>query len=326
MAVLEVRGLRVSFKIDKKWVPAVEDVSFSVDAGETLGIVGESGCGKSVTSMSILHLLPEKTSRIEQGQVLYKGTDLVPLDNRAMSAYRGQEISMIFQDSMTSLNPVLTVGRQIAEACRLHTFLSEGEAWQAALELLRRVEIPSPEKRMKEYPHQLSGGMRQRVMIAIALARNPSVMIADEPTTALDVTIQAQILELMKELKRQSNTAILLITHDMGVVAEMSDRIMVMYAGMVMELGTAHDIFKDPKHPYTRGLLAAIPRKDKDVDELYTIEGTVPTLQTMPKGCRFCTRCKEAQPRCFEERPPMFTEGTRQVRCWKYEPECQEEG
>ena len=304
MAVLEVRGLRVSFKIDKKWVPAVEDVSFSVDAGETLGIVGESGCGKSVTSMSILHLLPEKTSRIEQGQVLYKGTDLVPLDNRAMSAYRGQEISMIFQDSMTSLNPVLTVGRQIAEACRLHTSLSEGEAWQAALELLRRVEIPSPEKRMKEYPHQLSGGMRQRVMIAIALARNPSVMIADEPTTALDVTIQAQILELMKELKRQSNTAILLITHDMGVVAEMSDRIMVMYAGMVMELGTAHDIFKDPKHPYTRGLLAAIPRKDKDVDELYTIEGTVPTLQTMPKGCRFCTRCKEAQPRCFEERPP----------------------
>ena len=325
MAVLEVRGLRVSFKIDKKWVPAVEDVSFSVDAGETLGIGGESGCGKSVTSMSILHLLPEKTSRIEQGQVLYKGTDLVPLDNRAMSAYRGQEISMIFQDSMTSLNPVLTVGRQIAEACRLHTSLSEGEAWQAALELLRRVEIPSPEKRMKEYPHQLSGGMRQRVMIAIALARNPSVMIADEPTTALDVTIQAQILELMKELKRQSNTAILLITHDMGVVAEMSDRIMVMYAGMVMELGTAHDIFKDPKHPYTRGLLAAIPRKDKDVDELYTIEGTVPTLQTMPKGCRFCTRCKEAQPRCFEERPPMFTDGTRQVRCWKYEPARQEE-
>ncbi len=178
---------------------------------------------------------------------------------------------------------------------------------------------------MKEYPHQLSGGMRQRVMIAIALARNPSVMIADEPTTALDVTIQAQILELMKELKRQSNTAILLITHDMGVVAEMSDRIMVMYAGMVMEIGTAHDIFKTPMHPYTRGLLAAIPRKDRDVDELYTIEGTVPTLQTMPRGCRFCTRCREAQQRCFEERPPMFARGTQQVRCWKYESAQREE-
>ena len=322
MAVLEVRDLRVSFKINKKWIPAVEDVSFSVDAGETLGIVGESGCGKSVTSMSILHLLPEKTSRIEHGQVIYKGTDLVPLDNHAMSAYRGREISMIFQDSMTSLNPVHTVGRQIAEACRLNSSLSEHEAWEKALELLRRVEISSPEKRMKEYPHQLSGGMRQRVMIAIALARNPSVMIADEPTTALDVTIQAQILELMKELKRQSNTAILLITHDMGVVAEMSDRIMVMYAGMVMEIGRAHDIFKNPLHPYTRGLLAAIPRKDKDVDELFTIEGTVPTLQTMPKGCRFCTRCGEACARCFEERPPMFACGDTSVRCWKYGKEA----
>ena len=316
--VLEIKNLSVSFRIEKQWVKAVEDVSFEVGAGETLGIVGESGCGKSVTSMATLHLLPEKTSRIDCGQVLYRGRDLAPLSNKEMSEIRGKEISMIFQDSMTSLNPVLTIGRQLAEAVSIHHPMPRQQANEKALELLRNVNIPSPEKRMKEYPHQLSGGMRQRVMIAMALAQNPSVIIADEPTTALDVTIQAQILDLMKELKQSSDAAILLITHDMGVVAEMSDRIMVMYAGMVMEYGSAGDIFKHPKHPYTQGLLASIPRKDRDVDTLYTIEGTVPTLQTMPKGCRFCTRCKEADERCRTECPPMFIADGRQVRCWKY--------
>ena len=316
--VLEIKNLSVSFRIEKQWVKAVEDVSFEVGAGETLGIVGESGCGKSVTSMATLHLLPEKTSRIDCGQVLYRGRDLAPLSNKEMSEIRGKEISMIFQDSMTSLNPVLTIGRQLAEAVSIHHPMPRQQANEKALELLRNVNIPSPEKRMKEYPHQLSGGMRQRVMIAMALAQNPSVIIADEPTTALDVTIQAQILDLMKELKQSSDAAILLITHDMGVVAEMSDRIMVMYAGMVMEYGSAGDIFKRPKHPYTQGLLASIPRKDRDVDTLYTIEGTVPTLQTMPKGCRFCTRCKEADERCRTERPTMFMADGRQVRCWKY--------
>ena len=316
--VLEIKNLSVSFRIEKQWVKAVVDVSFEVGAGETLGIVGESGCGKSVTSMATLHLLPEKTSRIDCGQVLYRGRDLAPLSNKEMSEIRGKEISMIFQDSMTSLNPVLTIGRQLAEAVSIHHPMPRQQANEKALELLRNVNIPSPEKRMKEYPHQLSGGMRQRVMIAMALAQNPSVIIADEPTTALDVTIQAQILDLMKELKQSSDAAILLITHDMGVVAEMSDRIMVMYAGMVMEYGSAGDIFKHPKHPYTQGLLASIPRKDRDVDTLYTIEGTVPTLQTMPKGCRFCTRCKESDERCRTERPPMFMADGRQVRCWKY--------
>jgi len=220
---------------------------------------------------------------------------------------------------MTSLNPVLTVGKQLAEAVSIHHPMPQHQAYRKALELLKQVDIPSPEKRMKEYPFQLSGGMRQRVMIGMALAQRPSVVIADEPTTALDVTIQAQILLLLKELKKSSGAAILLITHDMGVVAEMSDRIMVMYAGMVMEYGRAGDIFKDPKHPYTRGLLASIPRKDRDVETLYTIEGTVPTLQTMPRGCRFCTRCKEATERCHTQRPPIFTLSGRQVRCWNYE-------
>ncbi len=317
-AVLEVKDLTVSFRIGKRWVTAVEGVSFQVEPGVTLGIVGESGCGKSVTSMSILHLLPPKTSHIDKGQVLYKGKDLVPLTNKEMAEIRGKEIAMIFQDSMTSLNPVIPIGKQLSEAVRIHSSIPADEAKQQALELLRQVDISSAEKRYDEYPHQLSGGMRQRVMIAMALAQHPSVMIADEPTTALDVTIQAQILSLISELKKKKDTAILLITHDMGVVAEMSDYIMVMYAGMVMEYGTAEDIFKRPKHPYTQGLLAAIPRKDRDVARLYTIEGTVPTLTNMPSGCRFCTRCKDATDKCHHECPPMIQTDTHQVRCWKY--------
>lgn len=317
--VLEVKELTVSFKIEKQWVPAIEDVSFDVHAGETLGIVGESGCGKSVTSMSMLHLLPQASSRIDKGKVLYRGNDLAPLDNKAMSKVRGREIAMIFQDSMTSLNPVLTIGKQLSEAVMLKGGVSKKMADQAALEMLKKVDMPSPEKRLREYPHQLSGGMRQRVMIAMALAQGPSVIIADEPTTALDVTIQAQILSLMQELKQNSGAAIMLITHDMGVVAEMADRIMVMYAGMVMENALAHEIFKNPLHPYTAGLLRSIPRKDRDIDVLYTIEGTVPTLMGMPQGCRFSTRCAEVMPRCLLERPPMFRQKERQVRCWKYE-------
>ena len=317
-SVLEVKQLSVSFRSGKTWTTAVEDVSFQVDAGETLGIVGESGCGKSVTSMSILQLLPLETSRIDKGEILYKGMDLTRLSNKAMSAIRGKEIAMIFQDSMTSLNPVLTIGRQLSEAVSVHRHMSREDAGKEALVLLKKVEIASPEKRMKEYPHQLSGGMRQRVMIAMALAQSASVLIADEPTTALDVTIQAQILALMKDLKHSIGVAMMLITHDMGIVAEMSDKIMVMYAGMVMEYGSSVDIFKRAKHPYTQGLLASIPRKDRDVEELITIEGTVPTLQTMPKGCRFCTRCREAFDRCHNERPPMFPIGSQQVRCWKY--------
>ncbi len=225
---------------------------------------------------------------------------------------------MIFQDSMTSLNPVMTIGRQIMEAISLKRDIDKNMAEKEALGLLIKVGISSPEKRMKEYPHQLSGGMRQRVMIAMALSQNPGLIIADEPTTALDVTIQAQILELLKELKEKSGASIMLITHDMGVVADMADKIIVMYAGMVMEYGFAADLFKNPLHPYTKGLLNSIPRKDKDVDRLFTIDGTVPTLQNMPKGCRFCTRCKEATPKCEMERPAMYQVGSQQVYCWKY--------
>jgi len=317
-SLLIVKNLTISFRIKKKWVTAVEDVSFKVAKGETLGIVGESGCGKSVTSMSILHLLPHAVSRIDRGEILYKGNDITALKNKEMSHIRGKEIAMIFQDSMTSLNPVMTIGRQIMEAISLKRDIDKNMAEKEALGLLIKVGISSPEKRMKEYPHQLSGGMRQRVMIAMALSQNPGLIIADEPTTALDVTIQAQILELLKELKEKSGASIMLITHDMGVVADMADKIIVMYAGMVMEYGFAADLFKNPLHPYTKGLLNSIPRKDKDVDRLFTIDGTVPTLQNMPKGCRFCTRCKEATPKCEMERPAMYQVGSQQVYCWKY--------
>lgn len=318
-AILEVKNLTTSFKVRKQWVTAVENVSFYVNKGETLGIVGESGCGKSVTSMSVLRLLPKITSRLDHGEILYKGKDISKLTDKEMSRIRGKEISMIFQDSMTSLNPVQNIGTQLMEAVILHQNLSRKEAERRVMDMLLKVGMPSPGKRLKEYPHQLSGGMRQRVMIAMALAQNPSLIIADEPTTALDVTIQAQIMELMKEMKKKTDASIMLITHDLGVVADMADKIMVMYAGMIMEFGTAEEIFKSPFHPYTKGLLASIPRKDKDIERLYTIEGTVPTLQSMPEGCRFCTRCKEANERCWKERPEMYQMGERRIRCFLYE-------
>lgn len=317
--LLEVKNLKTSFKIGKKWVPAVEQVSFHVDPGETLGIVGESGCGKSVTSMSIMRLLPKATTKIEADEILLNGKNIAAYSDKEMAQIRGKGIGMIFQDSMTSLNPVKTIGKQLDEAFIVHHSCDKAQAKDRSIEMLTKVGIPSPEKRYSEYPHQLSGGMRQRVMIAMALAQNPSLIIADEPTTALDVTIQAQIMELMKEMKEKTGVSIMLITHDMGVVAEMADKIMVMYAGMVIEYATAREIFKDPKHPYTKGLLASIPRKDKDIDRLYTIEGTVPSLTSMPKGCRFCDRCTCALEKCRNEQPPMYQFGERSVRCFLYE-------
>ena len=317
--LLEVKNLKTSFKIGKKWVPAVKQVCFHVDPGETLGIVGESGCGKSVTSMSIMRLLPKATTKIEADEIILNGKNIANYSDKEMAQVRGTGIGMIFQDSMTSLNPVKTIGKQLDEAFIVHHSCDKNEAKNRSIEMLTKVGIPSPEKRYGEYPHQLSGGMRQRVMIAMALAQNPSLIIADEPTTALDVTIQAQIMELMKEMKEKTGVSIMLITHDMGVVAEMADKIMVMYAGMVIEYATAREIFKDPKHPYTKGLLASIPRKDKDIDRLYTIEGTVPSLTSMPKGCRFCDRCTCAMEKCRNEQPPMYQFGERSVRCFLYE-------
>lgn len=322
--LLEVKHLKTQFRTKHGQVTAVDDVSFAVDQGETLGIVGESGCGKSVTSLSILHLLPQSVGKISDGKVLYKGRDITHLDNKSMCEIRGKEISMIFQDSMTSLNPVLTIGKQLMETIAVHNSFSKEELKKEALTILTKVGVSSPERRLHEFPHQLSGGMRQRVMIAMALSCNPSLLIADEPTTALDVTIQAQIIDLMVELKKNINASIMLITHDLGVVAEMADHIMVMYAGKVMEYGTARQIFKNPLHPYTRGLLASIPRLDRDLERLYSIDGTVPTLDKMPKGCRFCSRCAEATDQCRLCQPPIYEIEGQKVRCWNYKDTAEE--
>ena len=316
--ILQVKNLKTYFHTEAGLVKAVNEVSFDVEKGKTLGIVGESGCGKSITSLSIMGLV-EKPGNIEGGEILFEGEDLLKKTEVQMRAIRGKKIAMIFQEPMTSLNPVYTIGQQLVEALLLHENMTKSEAKERAIEMLKLVKIPLAERRFDEYPHQLSGGMRQRVMIAMALAQNPSLIIADEPTTALDVTIQAQIMELMKEMKEKTGVSIMLITHDMGVVAEMADKIMVMYAGMVIEYATAREIFKDPKHPYTKGLLASIPRKDKDIDRLYTIEGTVPSLTSMPKGCRFCDRCTRAMEKCRNEQPPMYQFGERSVRCFLYE-------
>lgn len=317
--ILEVKHLKTQFRTKRGLVTAVDDVSFSVSEGETLGIVGESGCGKSVTSLSILQLLPPAVGSIAGGEILYKGEDIAKKNNKEMCSIRGKEISMIFQDSMTSLNPVLTIGKQLEETIAVHNKISKEEMKKQALDILVKVGVSSPEQRLKEYPHQLSGGMRQRVMIAMALSCHPSLLIADEPTTALDVTIQAQIIDLMVDLKHKIHAAIILITHDMGVVAEMADHIMVMYAGEVMEYGTARQIFKEPLHPYTRGLLASIPRLDMDLERLSSIDGTVPPLDKMPLGCRFCARCPNASKQCETEHPPVYvTEDGHKVSCWIY--------
>ena len=323
--LLEVSGLKTYFQDRKGQVPAVDGVDFILRKGETLGIVGESGCGKSVTSMSILHLLPPK-GRIVDGTIRFKGRDLTHLPPAEMAKLRGKEIAMIFQEPMTSLNPVYTVGYQISEMILRHEKVSKKEARARAIEMLRLVNIPAPEKRIDEYPHELSGGMRQRVMIAMALSCNPELLIADEPTTALDVTIQAQILDLMRTLKQTLNTSIMMITHDLGVVAEMSDYVLVMYAGMVMEYSDVRSLFADPLHPYTQGLLKALPRMGESQEKLYVIDGVVPSLYELPTGCRFWPRCAYATERCKHEIPALYEVEGRKIRCFRYENGVKEAG
>jgi len=309
VAMLEIKGLKTHFKTDDGWLHAVDGVDMTLDAGETLCVVGESGCGKSVTAKTVMKLIDMPPGKIVAGQVLWQGRDLVPLDNEAMRKIRAKEIAIIFQEPMTSLNPVYTVGEQIAESIRLHEGLGRREAMDRAVEMLKLVNIPTPERRVKDYPHQFSGGMRQRVMIAIALACNPKLLIADEPTTALDVTIQAQILDLMVELKERLGMAIMLITHAMGVVAETAQRVVVMYAGKVVEEASVEDLFARPRHPYTQGLIRSIPRIDLAATHkvrLEAIGGTVPKLINPPEGCRFAARCKHAMPACTTATPPLL--------------------
>lgn len=303
--ILQINHLVTEFDTDEGRVRAVDDVSFTVKAGETLGIVGESGCGKSVTAQSIMRLLPQPMGQIASGEILFKGEDLVSLTLEQMRKIRGAKIGMVFQEPMTALNPVHTIGRQLAEVLLLHKNITHQQALQQSVDLLDKVGIPSPDIRMTEYPHQLSGGMRQRVVIAIALACQPELLIADEPTTALDVTIQAQILELIGELQRDMGMAVMLITHDLGVIAETCKEVVVMYAGKVAEQGSVYDIFDRPTHPYTQGLLSSIPRLDTEPkSRLQIIPGMVPGLLDLPAGCRFQNRCQYRQADCVTRVPP----------------------
>jgi peptide/nickel transport system ATP-binding protein len=307
--MLEIKGLKTHFKTDDGWLHAVDGVDMTLDAGETLCVVGESGCGKSVTAKTVLKLIDMPPGKIVAGQVLWQGRDLVPLSPQEMQAIRAKEIAIIFQEPMTSLNPVFTVGEQIAESLRLHEGLSRKDAMDRAVEMLRLVRIPTPERRVRDYPHQFSGGMRQRVMIAIALACKPKLLIADEPTTALDVTIQAQILDLMAELKSTMGMAVMLITHAMGVVAEVAQRVVVMYAGKVVEEATVEELFANPRHPYTQGLIRSIPRIDLAATHktrLEAIPGTVPKLIDPAEGCRFAGRCRHATPACSAATPELL--------------------
>ncbi len=306
MPLLEIKGLKTHFKTDDGWVHAVDGVDLAIDAGETVGVVGESGCGKTVTAMTVLKLIQMPPGKIVAGQVLWQGRDLVPLSADEMRKIRAKEIAIIFQEPMTSLNPVYTVGEQIAESLRLHEGLSRKDAMDRAIEMLRLVRIPTPDRRVRDYPHQFSGGMRQRVMIAIALACNPKLLIADEPTTALDVTIQAQILDLVLELKSRLGMAVMLITHAMGVVAETAQRVVVMYAGKVVEEAPVEELFAHPRHPYTQGLIRSIPRIDIAATHkirLEAISGTVPKLVAPPEGCRFAARCRFAMRDCTTATP-----------------------
>ena len=308
MPLLDIQGLKTHFKTDDGWLHAVDGVDISIDAGETVGVVGESGCGKSVTAKTVMKLIDMPPGKIVAGKVLWQGRDLVPLANDEMRKIRAKEIAIVFQEPMTSLNPVYTVGEQIAESVRLHDGLSKKDAMDRAVEMLRLVRIPTPERRVHDHPHQFSGGMRQRVMIAIALACNPKLLIADEPTTALDVTIQAQILDLMSELKQRLGMAVMLITHAMGVVAETAQRVVVMYAGKVVEEATVEELFAHPRHPYTQGLIRSIPRIDTAAlhrVRLESIPGTVPKLIAPAEGCRFADRCKFVQPECRTATPPL---------------------
>ena len=306
--LLDIRGLKTHFKTDDGWLHAVDGVDIAIDRGETVGVVGESGCGKSVTAMSVLKLVPMPPGRIVEGQILWQGCDIVPMNDDAMRAIRMKEIAIVFQEPMTSLNPVYTVGEQIAEGLVLHEGLSKKDALSRAVELLKLVHIPTPERRVNDYPHQFSGGMRQRVMIAMALSCKPKLLIADEPTTALDVTIQAQILDLLAELKSELGMAIMLITHAMGVVAEVAQRVVVMYAGKVVEEATVEELFAHPRHPYTQGLIRSIPRIDTAATQkirLEAISGTVPKLIAPKEGCRFAPRCKFAMTACTTATPAL---------------------
>ncbi|MBM7634747.1 ABC transporter ATP-binding protein [Geomicrobium sediminis] len=318
--LLNVEQLRTHFFTEKGTVTAVDDVSFTIHEGEIVGLVGESGCGKSVTSQSIMRLYDEYMVEYE-GKIEFNGDNLLNYPIKKMQKIRGDAISMIFQDPLSSLNPVFTIGKQIAEPLMLHHKKSKKEAYERAVELLALTGIPSPEKRVHEYPHQLSGGMRQRAMIAVTLACEPKLLIADEPTTALDVTIQAQILNLMRDLNKKLQMGIIFITHDLGVVAELCDRVMVMYLGQIVEEADVKTLFEKPLHPYTRGLIKSIPQMTGERKlELSVIKGNVPSLTNKPKGCRFSTRCEFADEKCLEEMPPLKTHSdTKKVRCWHYE-------
>ena len=315
--LLEIKDLCVEFKTMAGTVHAVDHLSYTLHRSEKLGIVGESGSGKSVSSLAMMQLIPNPPGKITGGQILYNGKDLVQLSEREMQKIRGNDISMIFQEPMTSLNPIIRCGRQIAESLQLHRGMKKKEAMEEAIHMMQAVGIANPAARAYEYPHQMSGGMRQRVMIAMALACQPQILIADEPTTALDVTIQAQILDLIRGLNREMNTSVVFITHDLGVVSELCDTVIVMYNGHIVEKAPAADIFREPLHPYTQGLLSAIPRITKERKPLSTIEGMVPNPVERIQGCRFGPRCPKACERCRLEEPPMVSVGEdRQVRCW----------
>jgi oligopeptide transport system ATP-binding protein len=322
--VLQVNDLHVSFDTYAGEVKAVRGVDFSLEEGEVLAIVGESGCGKSVTAQTIMKLNPMPPARIVSGEIQLGDKDIVKASEKQMRKIRGKDVSMIFQDPMTCLNPTMQVGKQLTEAIRNHQKLSGAEAKEEAIRLLKMVKIPNPEQRARQYPHEFSGGMRQRVMIAMALSSAPKLLIADEPTTALDVTIQAQIMDLLQEIKEQTNTAIILITHDLGVVASMADRVAVMYAGKVVETGSAEDIFYHPSHPYTKALLRSLPTMDMDPGvRLVSIPGTPPDLLNPPVGCGFASRCEECMKICQDEQPPVFEVGKDHVaNCWLLHEDC----
>ncbi|MGM0899781.1 MAG: ABC transporter ATP-binding protein [Bacillota bacterium] len=316
-SVLEIKNLNASFKTSNGVTKILDGIDLNIYEGELLGLVGESGCGKSVTSLSIMGLL-KQNAKIDEGEILFEKTDLTKIKEKEMRKLRGNDIAMIFQEPMTSLNPVFTIGEQLNEPLRQHSKLSKKDRREKIIEVLNLVGIPRAEKIIDEYPHQLSGGMRQRVMISLAILCQPKLLIADEPTTALDVTIQAQILELLKDIRSKTNMAILLITHDFGVVAEMCDRVVVMYTGQVVEIADVKTLFNDPKHPYTKGLLESLPSSGNRKQKLSLISGNVPTPDNLPVGCTFAPRCSMTHERCLKERPPLIHVGEQMCRCWLY--------
>jgi len=321
MALLEVKGLATHFFTQAGVVKAVDGITYEIEEGEVLGVVGESGCGKSVHALSIMRLVPDPPGETVAGEIIFEGDNLLEIDEAEMRNIRGNRIAMVFQEPMTSLNPVLTIGRQLTETAELHLNLKKDEAIKHAADLLRRVGIPDAENRLKDYPHQFSGGMRQRVMIAMAMSCDPKIIIADEPTTALDVTIQAQILELMQDMAKEFGTALIVITHNLGVVARYAKRVIVMYAGKIVETGTAEEIYHNPKHPYTIGLLNSVPRLDEtEKVKLEAIEGSPPNLANVPVGCSFADRCRWANEKCLAEDPPLqtYSDG-HTTACWRYE-------